>query len=86
MSERDSVPDQTARTYRDGWLLRGRQLNDIYDALTFVVGRSPNGDPIEDIKALGAERDRLREEVAYLQTQVMSAGVIYAASDDECAS
>lgn len=54
-------PDHSSLTdYRAAWLRRGIELNAIYDALTAAVGRSPNGDPVEDLNALAAERDRYR--------------------------
>lgn len=47
----------------EAWKARGRELNEIYDALTAVVEEpAPGMDPVADLKALGAQRDRLRAE------------------------
>lgn len=62
-------------SYRTAWMRRGRELNSIYDALTCVVGRSPNGDPIEDIHTLGAEVERLREALDVLPSYLTAANV-----------
>lgn len=43
---------------RQAWKARGRELNDIYEALMLVVGEPE--DPVEDIRRLGAEVARLR--------------------------
>jgi hypothetical protein len=52
----------------EAWKARGRELNAIYDTLAEVVCEcAPGFDPVADVKALGAERDRLRvalEEIA----------------------
>lgn len=50
------------------WKARGRELNELYDALTEVVRQpAPGLDPVADLKALGAERDELVVEVERLR-------------------
>lgn len=56
------------------WKSRGRELNEIYDALTAVVEESvPDMDPVADLKALGAQRDRLRAESERLRETMREA-------------
>lgn len=53
--------------YRRGWMARGREVNEIYDALTEAVREPACGfDPVADLKALGAERDRLRAALEHI--------------------
>jgi hypothetical protein len=66
--------------YRRAWMARGRELNELYDALAAVVEESaPGMDPVADLKALGAQRDRLRYDaltVYGIVYEQLTAGVV----------
>jgi hypothetical protein len=64
-ADRDVLSDHSALADpMEAWKARGRELNEIYDALTEVVREpAPGFDPVADLKALGAERDRLRSAI-----------------------
>jgi hypothetical protein len=47
----------------ESWKARGRELNEIYAAVVEVVCAPGFGSAADDIRALGAERNRLRAEV-----------------------
>lgn len=55
--------DRRIHDLDQSWKARGRELNEIYDALTAAVDEpTPGMDPVRDLRALGAQRDRLRAE------------------------
>lgn len=72
--------------YREGWLSRGRDLNELYDALTEVFGIDKSqGDPVADIRALGAQRDDLREALEWVKQNYESTLAGRSVRDaDEC--
>jgi hypothetical protein len=43
--------------FRDGWLARGRELNELYDVINEVAGDQGFRDPIADLRALRTDRD-----------------------------
>lgn len=61
----------------EAWKERGRELNELYDALVAVVDEpAPGMDPVADLKALGAQRDRLRAENKRLRDANRLSGVL----------
>ena len=43
--------------FRDGWMARGRELNELYDVINEVAGDQGFNDPAADLRALRADRD-----------------------------
>lgn len=61
-------------SFREGWKVRGRELNALYDVLGPAIGKR-NGDPVEDLRLLVAERDRLRRFAAWVADHRLVEGV-----------
>lgn len=50
--------------YRDMWKSRGRELNELYDAIAEAIGELTVGDPLKDIHSLAASHSALIALVA----------------------
>lgn len=53
----ETITDQ----FREAWKARGRELNALYDVIAGATEDSANGDPLEDLREIVAERDAIRK-------------------------